>query len=72
MIILQCECNYPFWIEFVYFSAGMRKPIFLDHQEARFQFFDCPQCGKKIRLKELKRVERNEQCQNHVKHTSVD
>ena len=54
MIILQCECNYPFWIEFVYFSSGMRRPIFLDHQEARFQFFNCPECGKKIKLEELK------------------
>jgi len=54
MIILQCECNYPFWIEFVYFSSGLRRPIFLDHQEARFQFFNCPECGKKIKLEELK------------------
>ena len=56
MIIRQCECNYPFWIEFVYFGGPVGKPIFLDHQEARFQFFDCPQCGKKIRLKELKEL----------------
>ena len=50
MIIRQCECNYPFWIEFV---DGI--PIFLDHQEARFQFFDCPECGKKIKLEELEK-----------------
>ena len=54
MIIRQCECGYPFWIEFVYFGGTNRKPIFLDHQEARFQFFDCPECGKKIKLEELK------------------
>lgn len=56
MISCQCECNYLFWVEFVYFSGAMRKPIFLDHQEAKFQFFDCPQCGKKIKLEELKEL----------------
>jgi len=45
------DCRYPFWIE-----EFFGKKIFLDHQEAVYQFWNCPECYRPLVYEELLEV----------------
>lgn len=42
------DCRYPFWVE-EYWGVY----IFLDHQEAAWQFWNCPECHRPLIYEEL-------------------